>query len=107
MDRSSGPNQALVDEGVRTLAQVWAAAPAEALRLLVGGVATDLRPDAPVSRRDLLITVSVAEAANLLGLSRAATYEAVWRRQLPSVRIGRRILIPTSRLGELLGAQMR
>jgi hypothetical protein len=40
----------------------------------------------------------------VLGLSRSATYESVRRLELPSVRIGRRILIPTARLAEPLGA---
>lgn len=41
------------------------------------------------------LTVSVSEAAKLLGIGRSAAYEAVYRGDIPSVRLGeRRILIP-------------
>lgn len=48
-------------------------------------------------------TVSVDVAAQLLGISRASTFRAVHRGELPSIRLGRRIIIPTARLRELLG----
>ncbi|MBK5225425.1 MAG: helix-turn-helix domain-containing protein [Thermoleophilia bacterium] len=45
------------------------------------------------------LTVSVSEAAKLLGIGRSAAYEAVYRGDLPSVRLGeRRILIPMAGL---------
>jgi excisionase family DNA binding protein len=40
------------------------------------------------------VTLTVGEAAKLLRLSRAFTYELVARGELPSVRLGRRIVIP-------------
>lgn len=40
------------------------------------------------------LTVTVEEAAALLGIGRNAAYEAVRAGTLPSARIGRRILIP-------------
>ena len=39
-------------------------------------------------------TMDVDEAAKLLGLSRNATYAAVAAKQIPSLRLGRRIVIP-------------
>jgi excisionase family DNA binding protein len=48
------------------------------------------------------LTYSVEEAALLLGVSRNSAYEAVRKGELPTVRLGRRILIPRSRLEALL-----
>ncbi|WP_228010474.1 helix-turn-helix domain-containing protein [Nonomuraea phyllanthi] len=48
-------------------------------------------------------TMTVAEAAALLGLHRDAAYDAVRRGDLPSLRIGRKILIPTAKLAGMLG----
>lgn len=51
------------------------------------------------------LAVSVEEAARLLGISRDLAYDLVARRELPSVRLGRRIVIPRFQLELLLGAQ--
>ena len=48
------------------------------------------------------LTLDVSEAARLLGLSRASTYEAVRTGQIPSIRIGRRIIIPRVALFKML-----
>ena len=48
-------------------------------------------------------TVPVDVAAELLGISRASAFRAVHRGQLPSIRLGRRIVIPTAALRALLG----
>ena len=50
------------------------------------------------------LTITVDEAAAALGLGRTATYDAVRRGEIPSVRLGRRVLIPTGPLLEMLGA---
>ena len=47
-------------------------------------------------------TFTVQEAARLLGISRGLAYQAVSEGTVPSIRIGRRILIPRARLCELL-----
>lgn len=47
-------------------------------------------------------TVPVDVAAELLGISRASAFRAVHRGQLPSIRLGRRIVIPTAALRALL-----
>ena len=50
------------------------------------------------------LTLTVEEAAVLLGISRNSAYEAVRRGEIPSVRIGGRIVIPRRRFLVWLGA---
>jgi excisionase family DNA binding protein len=47
-------------------------------------------------------TLTVEETANLLGISRGLAFQAVRRGDIPSIRIGRRILVPFARLQALL-----
>ncbi len=49
--------------------------------------------------------LSVAETADLLGISRWLVQQGVRDGSLPSVRVGRRILIPKVRLEALLAGQ--
>ena len=49
-------------------------------------------------------TVSVTEAASVLGISRTSAYECVKSGALPSIRLRGRILISTLVLDEMLGA---
>lgn len=58
-------------------------------------------PDQPDESVDVLV-LTVLEASRLLRISRGAAYEAVRRGQIPSVRIGRRLLIPVQALQALL-----
>jgi excisionase family DNA binding protein len=46
---------------------------------------------------------SVDETARRLGISRAHAYELIARGDLPSLRLGRRILVPVRAIEELLG----
>lgn len=46
--------------------------------------------------------LSVEEAGRLLGLGRSAAYEAVRRGEIPSLRLGRRRVVPTASLRRLL-----
>ena len=48
------------------------------------------------------LTYTVEEAAELLGISRNSAYEAVRKGEIPTIRLGRRILIPRSRLEAML-----
>jgi excisionase family DNA binding protein len=48
-------------------------------------------------------TMSIPAAAELLGISRSAGYRGANRGQIPTIRIGRRLLVPTARLHQLLG----
>jgi excisionase family DNA binding protein len=48
-------------------------------------------------------TITVEEAAAVLGIGRSAAYEAVRRGDLPSRRLGRRIVFPVPALLTWLG----
>jgi len=52
------------------------------------------------------LTVTVEEAAKILGIGRALAYEAVRTGQIKSVRIGRRILVPLAPLQKMLNADV-
>ena len=49
-------------------------------------------------------TITVEEAAALLGIGRTAAYDAARRGQLPTRRLGRRLFVPVPALLEWLGA---
>lgn len=48
------------------------------------------------------LTLTVSEAAGALGISRALAYELVARGELPSLRLGRRLVVPRKALDALL-----
>ena len=48
-------------------------------------------------------TITVREAAALLGISTESAYKAARSGELPTVALGRRLLVPTARLRALLG----
>jgi excisionase family DNA binding protein len=48
------------------------------------------------------LTFTVEEAAELLGVGRGTAYEAARRGELPTVRLGRRLLVPRHALEQLL-----
>jgi excisionase family DNA binding protein len=65
------------------------------------------RPNAEEGRgheRASRVTMTVPEAAQLLGLSESATYEAVGRGEIPAVKIGRRVLVKRDALLAMLTA---
>lgn len=51
------------------------------------------------------LTMTVQEAADALGISRNTAYELVHQGQIPSVRLGRRLLVPTKALHAWLEGQ--
>jgi excisionase family DNA binding protein len=51
----------------------------------------------------LRATVTVQEAAQILGLGRNQAYEAAAAGQIPTIRIGKRILVPIAALNRMLG----
>jgi len=51
------------------------------------------------------LTWTVAEAAQLLGISRTCAYEAAHRGELPARIIGRRMVVPRTALLRLLDEQ--
>lgn len=48
------------------------------------------------------LTLTVEEAASLLGISRNLAYELVAEGQIPSIRLGRRVLVPRQALYRML-----
>jgi excisionase family DNA binding protein len=50
-------------------------------------------------------TVSVDEAAAMLGIGRGSAFRAVRAGEIPSVRIGRRVLVPLAALERLLNGE--
>ena len=46
--------------------------------------------------------VSVVEAARILGIGKNLAYDGVARGEIPSVRVGGRILVPLSALDKML-----
>jgi excisionase family DNA binding protein len=53
------------------------------------------------------LALTVTEAASILGISRALAYELVARGELPSIRLGRRLVVPKVALLEMLGLRSR
>jgi excisionase family DNA binding protein len=46
--------------------------------------------------------ITIAEVAALLRISRGSAYEAAKRGEIPTIRIGHRLLVPTDALERLL-----
>ena len=57
----------------------------------------------PVPDPAVVPTVSVEEAGAWLGLGRSAAYVAAGRGELPTLRFGRSLRVPTAKLRRLLG----
>lgn len=64
--------------------------------VLPGGI------DAAAAPSNLPATLSVDQAAEVMGIGRGSVYEGVRTEEIPSLRIGTRIKIPTGRLYEYL-----
>ena len=66
---------------------------------------TTSHPPAPPNDLDQLgLTCSVPTAARLLGIGRATAYKAATEGLIPSIRLGRRLVVPTAPLRRLLDA---
>jgi excisionase family DNA binding protein len=48
-------------------------------------------------------TLTIEEAAKALGVGRSAAYEAARRGEIPTISIGRRLVVPTALLARMLG----
>ncbi|MFT3831898.1 MAG: helix-turn-helix domain-containing protein [Micropruina sp.] len=55
---------------------------------------------APAAER---LTMTVEEAAAVLGIGRSAAYAAVRAGEIPALRVGRKLLVPRQRLLAMLG----
>ena len=51
------------------------------------------------------LTITVAEAAIQLGISKGNCYEAIRQGSIPALRLGRRIVIPKAALQRLLAGE--
>lgn len=60
----------------------------------------DTRPAPAIEGR---IAISILEAAEVLGISRSYAYQMAASGELPTLRLGRRILVPVAALRELVG----
>ncbi len=94
---------------VLTCPQHWAENPRElhdALLAAVGSsnavVAGSTTATGAVAAVEDRLVFTVEEAAQLLAISRSFAYEAVQRGDIPSMRIGRRILVPKAALQRFL-----
>ncbi|MBZ9710495.1 helix-turn-helix domain-containing protein [Mesorhizobium sp. ESP7-2] len=48
-------------------------------------------------------TITIVEAAHRLGIGRNQAYEAAKRGEIPSIKIGKRLLVPKAALEKMLG----
>lgn len=48
--------------------------------------------------------VTLTEAASILRISRGSAYEAAKRKEIPTIRIGRRLLVPLAALERMLAS---
>ena len=55
-----------------------------------------------MSTRPNPATMTVTQTATVLGISRSSNYECVRRGVIPSLRLGRRIIVPTTDIEALL-----
>ena len=62
----------------------------------------------PKSMRDQLegVTTTVPVAGRVLGLSRNKAYEAAARGEIPTLKFGRRLVVPTMPLRRMLGLRL-
>ncbi len=50
------------------------------------------------------LTLTVPEAGDLVGISRGSAYEAARRGEIPTIRLGGRLVVPKAKLLQMLGA---
>ena len=62
----------------------------------------DVRPHKAAQTNTDRITLNRRETARVLGMSEAATDDAIRRGDIPSLRIGKRVLIPLAGLQRLV-----
>lgn len=75
-------------------------------------IITDTTPSHPIHRLPAFppppaerLVLTVAEAGEMLGISRAFAYELVARGELPVIKLGRRRLVPRKALLALIEAE--
>ena len=66
------------------------------------GMATTSKDQIPCPDPEDQATVTVDDAARIIGISRGSMYRAIDRGEIPIVRVGKRVLIPTATLRRML-----
>lgn len=59
-------------------------------------------PDVSESATTERLTLTVEQAAQVLGISRAHAYELAARGEIPTLRLGRRVLVPKEALSRMV-----
>jgi excisionase family DNA binding protein len=67
-----------------------------------GAAMSNAKKEATAGNDSPRMTVSVEHAAAVLGISRGAGYAAARNGELPTIRIGKRLLVPKAALERLL-----
>lgn len=78
-----------------------------ALAELAAAIRDEVRAEMAVRISGPPELLSIESAARQLGIGRTATYDAIGRGELRSLKVGRRRLIPADALGELIATQQR
>lgn len=60
-------------------------------------------PAAASEESDNRLAIPLLEAAEKLGVGKAAAYEAAHRGDIPTIRVGKRFLVPVAAFNRLLG----
>ena len=61
----------------------------------------------PIDPMNDRLTFTVDEVARLLGISRSGAYDSIARGEIPSLNIGRRVLVPREPFLKLIGCARR
>jgi excisionase family DNA binding protein len=72
------------------------------------GIADVIRQATEEGQRQLQrVTISVPEAGKKLGIGRNAAYEAARRGEIPVIRLGKRIVVPTAAFEKMLAVRTK
>ena len=92
--RDTAALSSILPQGLAVASPLAEAAPATARAAIT---------DVSALPSDDRLVVSVAEAGRLLGVSRAFAYELAARGELPTIHLGRRVLVPKVALLAMVG----
>lgn len=98
-----------LEDGLRVLARIMARAILNERLLLDRSRGKELG-DSPMHSHEITtlgksdepLALSVMETAKILGVGRSSVYEAIRTGQIPSLRFGKRILVPRAALNKVL-----
>ncbi|RVC57681.1 helix-turn-helix domain-containing protein [Mesorhizobium sp.] len=58
-----------------------------------------------MTEQTIRATITIVEAAHRLGIGRNQAYEAAKRGEIPSIKIGKRLLVPKAALDKMLSGE--